>query len=157
MGLLFCPPGGGARSAFPQCHRKADPPHKVDHPHKVDPHLRSKTLLQKAAPPPIQIMLRDTVNKRAVHILLECILVSRYFSKWSLFSFIIWHKTNNGIVEYFRVTQFGNFYVKNYLRNLLPCGSLTQWRIYTAGYRYLYQSNNSGSRSGLKSESVCVM
>ena len=51
-------------------------------------------------------------------------MFSRFFSEESVF-FSLFDIKQPRIIEYFGVTQFGTFYVKNYLRNRLPDGSLT--------------------------------
>ena len=52
----------------------------------VSQHAMGQTHPPGQTPPPI---LRDTVNKRAVRILLECILVSLMFSLWCRF-LLVW-------------------------------------------------------------------
>ena len=87
-------------------------------------------------------------------------MFSRFFSEESVF-FSLFDIKQPRIIEYFGVTQFGTFYVKNYLRNRLPDGSLTYLPVghrlgARSGHRYLYQneySNNGGSICDLKYES----
>ena len=87
-------------------------------------------------------------------------MFSRFFSEESVF-FSLFDIKQPRIIEYFGVTQFGTFYVKNYLRNRLPDGSLTYLPVghrlgARSGHRYLYQneySNNWGSICDLIYES----
>ena len=51
---------------------KPDPPVKIDPPDKADTPLARQTPPWQDRPPSAQCMLGDTVNKRAVCILLEC-------------------------------------------------------------------------------------
>ena len=89
----FCPRGGGLLQCMLGYHPpwQADTPPASRHPSgkenppgKADPPARRPPLWQgrppgKETPPSAQCMLGDTVNKRAVCILLECNLVSSSF------------------------------------------------------------------------------
>ena len=66
----FCPQGGSA-----SVHAGIPPPCQGDPPYKADPPPLARRPPPASQTPPAQCMLGDTVNKRAVCILLECNLV----------------------------------------------------------------------------------
>ena len=74
----FCPQGGVCLSAC----LDTPPPQEQRHPPEQTPPGADPP----GADPPAQCMLGDTVNKRAVCILLECNLVERYFSRTTFIS-----------------------------------------------------------------------
>ena len=120
--LWFCPQGGGGSTTHPPGRHplpeQTPPTPRADTPRADTPLGRHLPFLGRHRPGrhPLHGACWDTVNKQAVYILLECILVCKYFSlccHCNVNTFTCCHEThffhshcrNKRVQNHFRVTS----------------------------------------------------